>query len=347
MYFHHRTCPGIRPAAALLALFTGLIINPHPTTAHGFAGDRFFPATLTTDDPFVADEGSLPTLSTIRPAGEDAREFDVEFDFSKRITPYLDAEFTWDAPNLFPRNGRDMTGLTNMVVGSKFQFYTNAPHEFIMSLGLNVTVGGTGSKEVGRAPFSTWSPGLFFGKGFGDLPSSLPWLRPFALTGNISVDMPSSASTRTFGSVDPVTGIRATQVDENAASVETDFALEYSLIYLQEHVKNVGLKAPFDRLIPMVEGVIATPFDRGQGGLTTGSINPGVVWSGQYCQFGLEALIPINHRSGTNVGVLAQMHFYLDDICPKIFRPLFSGGATPPASSPASTSASNTNSTSK
>jgi hypothetical protein len=137
--------------------------------------------------------------------------------------------------------------------------------------------------------------------------------------------------------------LRDVDVDENAASVETDFALEYSLIYLQEHVKNIGLKAPFDRLIPMVEGVIDTPVDRGQGALTTGSINPGVVWSGQYCQFGVEALIPINHRSGTNVGVLAQMHFYLDDIFPKIFRPIFSGGV----SAPASTSVNNANSTTK
>src|SRR6476646_5026684 len=34
-----------------------------PSGAHGFAGKRFFPATLATDDPFVADELSLPTLS--------------------------------------------------------------------------------------------------------------------------------------------------------------------------------------------------------------------------------------------------------------------------------------------
>jgi hypothetical protein len=342
MYFHRQFSSSIALARMLLACLAGAAIMPDTAGAHGFAGDRFFPATLTTDDPFVADEGSLPTLSTIRPPGEDGREFDIEADFSKRITPYLDAEFTWDAPNFFPREGRDKTGLTNLVVGSKFQFYTNAPHEFITSLGLNVTVGGTGSIEVGRDPFSTWSPGLFFGKGFGDLPKSLPWLRPFALTGNISVDMPSSAETRTFGSVDPLTGMRSEEVDKNAASVETDFALEYSLIYLQEHVKNIGLKAPFDRIIPMVEGVIDTPFDRGQSGLTTGSINPGAVWSGQYCQFGVEALIPINHRSGTNVGVLAQMHFYLDDICPKIFRPIFNGGATVPSSN--SSTASNSSS---
>src|SRR5689334_10300576 len=34
-----------------------------PAVAHGVVGQRFFPATLTTDDPFVADELSLPTVT--------------------------------------------------------------------------------------------------------------------------------------------------------------------------------------------------------------------------------------------------------------------------------------------
>ena len=64
---------------------------------------------------------------------------------------------------------------------------------------------------------------------------------PFALTGNLSVDIPTSAKTRSFGDVDPTTGIRDVDVDRNAVALETNFALEYSLIYLQDNVKNVGL----------------------------------------------------------------------------------------------------------
>ena len=30
-------------------------------------------------------------------------------------------------------------------------------------------------------------------------------------------------------------------------------------------------------------------------------------------------MIPVNERSGKNVGVIGQLHFYLDDIWPKIF----------------------------
>ncbi len=216
-------------------------------------------------------------------------------------------------------------GFSNLSLGSKFQFYVNAPHETILSLGISADVGGTGSRQVGRDPFTTFAPGLFFGKGFGDLPDSVSFLRPLALTGNISVDIPSSASSRSAGDVDPTTGLRSVDVERHAVALETNFALEYSLIYLQDQVKNVGLWKPFDRMIPVVEAVVTTPLDRGQNGQTTASLNPGVIWSGTYCQFGVEALIPLNARSGSRVGVLVQMHFYLDDLLPGIFHPIFGG----------------------
>src|ERR1700757_2506945 len=58
--------------------------------AHGFAGKRFFPATLVTDGPFVADELSLPTVSYPRfGAGGDepaSKETAISVDWTKRIT---------------------------------------------------------------------------------------------------------------------------------------------------------------------------------------------------------------------------------------------------------------------
>lgn len=326
MHSDYRFACSLPTVGAFLALLAGTALTPQIIHAHGFAGARFFPATLTTDDPFVADELSLPTLQTFHtPDNHGTREFDASIDIAKTITPYLDIEIGIDEVNLFPHAGHTKTGFGNLELGSKFQFYVNAPHETILSLGIDADIGGTGSRQVGRDPFTTLSPGLFFGKGFGDLPDSIAFLRPLALTGNISVDIPTSAKTRTFGDVDPTTGIRDVDVDRNAVALETNFALEYSLIYLQDNVKNIGLQAPFNRMIPLVEAVVTTPLDRGQDGLTTASINPGVIWSGSVCQLGLEALIPVNARSGSKVGVLVQFHIYLDDLLPSIFHPIFGG----------------------
>ena len=48
--------------AALFILCTGSVVSG-AAAGHGLVGKRFFPATLTTEDPFVADELSLPTVS--------------------------------------------------------------------------------------------------------------------------------------------------------------------------------------------------------------------------------------------------------------------------------------------
>src|SRR5262245_55630922 len=49
----------------------------------GFAGDRFFPATISTDDPFAASEFSLPTFSEIRQPGPlPVKVFDISTDLS-------------------------------------------------------------------------------------------------------------------------------------------------------------------------------------------------------------------------------------------------------------------------
>ena len=93
------------------------------------------------------------------------REFDVSIDLAKTITPYLDIEVGIDEVNLFPRAGHRKTGFGNLELGSKFQFYVNAPHETILSLGVDIDVGGTGSRQVGRDPFTTFSPGSVLRQG--------------------------------------------------------------------------------------------------------------------------------------------------------------------------------------
>jgi len=56
-----------------------------------------------------------------------------------------------------------------------------------------------------------------------------------------------------------------------------------------------------------------------------------VIWVGSYFQVALEAVIPINRESGSGVGVLGQLHLYLDDMFPTtVGRPLFGGTSTPP-----------------
>jgi hypothetical protein len=152
----------------------------------------------------------------------------------------------------------------------------------------------------------------------GDLPDFLSFFKPIAITGTLGFAIPSRAYNKSLHEGE-------LEVEANPDAFQFGFAVEYSLIYLQQNVQDLGLPAPFDRLVPLVEFAFELPVDRGQNGLVTGTINPGILWSGKSFQIGVEAIIPMNGRTGNNVGVIAQVHFYLDDLLPSIFRPIFGG----------------------
>src|SRR2546423_2012476 len=258
---------------------------------HGFAGARFFPATLSTDDPFVSDELSLPTVSTIRtPDDGGTRETDISMDISKRITPEFAIEIGDTFTALNPHEGRAANGFANLELSGKYQLLKNGEHEAIVSVGLGVEVGGTGGRSVGADSFSTWTPGIFFGKGFGDLPEGLRFLKPLALTALAGIAVPTSASTRSV-TIDELSGARSVDIERHPDVMEWGFALEYSVIYLQSQVQDMHLRAPFDRLIPLMEFAFETPLNRGARGQTAGTVNPGIIWAGRYCQLGVEAVI--------------------------------------------------------
>ena len=172
--------------ASLLAIV--LVLPNASALAHGFAGQRFFPATIATDDPFVSDELSAPTVSTVRNSGEcGGQEIDTSIDVSKRITPNFGLGFaqTWQHFSNAP------SGFGNLELSAKYQLLVDAPHEALLAVGVDAEVGGTGARKVGADRFSTVTPTLFFGKGMGDLPDSMKWLKPLAVTGTLGFGFPT------------------------------------------------------------------------------------------------------------------------------------------------------------
>ncbi len=294
--------------------------------AHGLAGKRFFPATLATDDPFVADELSLPTVSHIKMPGTGdtppTRETDLSAEFSKRLTRDLGLSLGGTFRMLDPDPGKSVTGFDNLEVSLKYTFFKSDAHEMLLSIGVDWDVGGTGSTRVGAESFDTVTPSLFVGKGFGDLPDSLELLKPFAVTGVLGWGVPSRVWNKTFTTDED--GNVEVDREFNPTVFTWGFSFQYSLQYLQSVVRDVGLPAPLNRMIPLVELVLQTPIDGPRAGDTTGTVNPGVIWFGKYFQVGIEAVIPANAASGKNVGILGQIHFFLDDLFPKTLgRPLF------------------------
>jgi hypothetical protein len=288
----------LRLHAAALALIAASLLLPCDADAHGIVGDRFFPATIASDDPFAADELALPTISLGN------HEEDYDFEYTKTIFPHVAVSIGGGYVDSHPPGGPDASGWDNFEITPMWQFVTDADSEFVASAAMSFEIGGSGSRATADT-FTTYTPKFLFGKGFGNLPDSVAWLRPLAVTGVVGYAIPGTAT--------------------ESKRLEWSGAVEYSLLYLQTNVRDQGFSSVVAQLTPVVEFSFETPTDAGGGG-TTGTINPGLIWSGQYTQLGIEAVIPLNHASGDNVGLLMQLHFYVDDIFPhSLGSPIFGG----------------------
>ena len=133
---------------ALALLFFAL--SARETFAHCFVGSRFFPATLATDDPCVADEMSLPTVAWSKTGDvPPANEWDVSIDFAKRITEDFGITIgdTWS--NIHQPGGFTKAGFGNLDTTLQYQLLKDGPHELALLLGLIVEWGGTGAIDFG------------------------------------------------------------------------------------------------------------------------------------------------------------------------------------------------------
>ena len=302
--------------------------------AHAIAGDRLFPVTLTIDDPGVADEASLPTFTYQRSGANggagptNQTTFGAEYD--KRITERLGVAINDSFVVQSTENDKTRTGFQDVVGTLKYQTYVNGPHEFIVSLGVIREFGRTGAGHVGADQYGNTTPTIYFGKGLGDLPIGL--LRPLAITGTggfsiadkeLKASSPPSNLGANAGT--PLTGIAA-QTFNNGYSNRWvgGLSVQYSIPYLQSEVRDVGLKGVLAHLIPIVEVAYSSPASKPSDLGTQLVFAPGVIYEGATYQVGLEALIPGNKASGSNVGVIAQYHLFFDDLFPdSLGKPLF------------------------
>lgn len=281
----------------LLIAATVLALAPVAAMAHGDVGDRSFPATIAIDDPGVGDEVNFPQVSYFKERGDDGYNgvTEVEGEYAKTLTENWGVAVGMAGIH----EDSDSWGASNVELSTKYVFLRNDAHEFMMSAGLAAEIGGTGAERVGADDYSTVTPQLFFGKGFGDVKPA--WLKPVAVTGQLGYSLPTD---------------RHTDGERNSDTLNYGLALQYSLPYAAETGTFTGLSKFARQLTPIVELNMETPF-RGDDKETTGTVQPGVLWqSDNGVQVGLEAILPVNTNTGHGIGAVAQVHFYLDDLLP-------------------------------
>jgi hypothetical protein len=278
---------------ALLPVAAFTLMVHSAAEAHVVCGDRVFPTTLTMDDPGVSDELSLPTIVlTPTPSGE-SNVYAYEWD--KTITDNLD--FAVNGDYLTQRGPtQNSSGWDNITLTLKDQHPCKERYEheeFAWSVGVIRLLPGTGSVQLRNAgaiaSVGSTAPTFYAGKGLGELKAG--YLRPLALTFEVS---------RVFSDTP--------SLSPNAWSYAT--SLQYSMPYLQQHVKALHAPQFLTRMTPIVEVAMTSP----DSGSPSTTISPGILYDANTWQLGAEAIIPAAHatRQAQHTGILIQYHVFLD-----------------------------------
>ncbi|WP_074123249.1 hypothetical protein [Bradyrhizobium sp. AS23.2] len=218
---------------------------------HGIAGNRYFAGTITFDDPAVADELILSYLDCPT-QGSNVAENRINGAFARLLTPTL--AFTIDSAWVHQNWPTGHTsGFDKTNIGLKYEAYRDNRHEALVSVGLAWGIGHSGAVAIGADAPHTIQPGIFFGKGFGDLPDSFSWLRGFAVTGSVVDEVPIGSG-GTALAPNPVAGGFNNVFSPAVETMHWGFSIQYSTLYLTSRFDGGPPKEePLNQLVPLVE----------------------------------------------------------------------------------------------
>lgn len=268
----------------------------------------------------------MPLFSTFKHPAEigDGNVVDNAFNWAlfRLLTPKLGigVDSGWVHRNwgVGRRSGFDITS-----VDLKGEVYRNDLHEILVAAGTTWGIGRSGAQAAGANAPNLVAPGIFFGKGFGDLPDNLAWLRPFGITGAVSYEQPLAGGTSTNIGLDSQTDQLGPVLTRNVAVTHWGLAVEFSTLYLTNRFTPGKLpkQEPLNQFVPLVEFA----FDSAPGTKTFATMNPGLSYVAVTWQVAAEAIIPLNGAAGRSVGARAQLLLFLDDLIPAVFgKPLLS-----------------------
>ena len=309
--------------AVIWLIAAAVIAMSHAAHADGIVGDRLFPGTLAFDDPAVMDELILPAVSRLKHPGDgaDVNDDRIGGSFSRLLTSTLafEIESGWVRRNW---GGAQRSGFETTSLGLKGLLYKNDLHEMMVSAGLAWGIRGSGARGIGESSPDTLQPGIFFGKGFGNLPDSLSWLRPFAVTGAVTLEHPFAGTSTNLG-MDGPDGQLGPLLTRNVDILHWGFSIQYSTFYLTSRFRPGKLPQaePLHQFIPLIEFA----FDTLRGEKTAATMNPGLAYVGDTWQVAAEAIIPLNSEGGRTIGARAHLFLFLDELFPAVFgKPLLS-----------------------
>jgi hypothetical protein len=284
----------------IVAIGLVALLIPIRAKAHGTVGDYTFLEPLVAEDANPKNEFDIVAPSWHRTS--DGREFSIGSSLEKKLSENfsITAATAWDANS--PNDGRPVEGFENLKLLAKYAFLTIPEHEFRLSaaVGLEIPVG---NPSTGASTHFRMGPELLWAKGLGDLPDLpwLMWLRPLGLQGDV--------------------GYSANTSGRAIHELFADEVIEYSFPYLNNAVRDVGMKWPLRNLYPFVE----FNYDQllaGPAGSTFPDvrITPGIAYVDHYIEISIGTQFPLNSATSpsNHAAVLGLLDLFIDDILPAV-----------------------------
>ena len=293
-------------AIGAISLIVLVMAHGVSASAHGVVGDYVFLEPLITQDPTPANELDILQPSWVR--SSDANNYTICFSMEKIL--YLDKEYvprfsvgagsSWT--HISPFAGRSMEGFDNLTLFGKYAFYYSLNHEFMLTIGIQLQL-PTGDKNIETQNHTSLGPVFLWEKGMGDLPNSraFKYFRPFGIQSD-------------FGYLPALGG-------HTSHHMFADAVLEYSLSYLSNNVRDIGLKWPFRNLFLFNEinydQLVTGP--RGQT-FPTLQATPGLAYVSYHFELAIGTQFALNNASvaGTHAAVLGLLDIFYDSIIPHI-----------------------------
>jgi hypothetical protein len=280
--------------------------------AHGTVGDYTFLEPIVADDANPKNEFDI--LRPQKTWTAEGRQFSLGFSFEKVIVPapesysngvpgggLVSLEIGSEWVEQSPRQGHGMSGFNDLELLLKWAFLTIPEHEFRLSIGARFIL-PTGNPSVEDQNHTQLGPEFLWAKGFGDLPHRglLKYLRPFGVQGD-------------FGYI-PALGGRTWH------EIFADNVIEYSLPYLSNNVRDVGLKWPLRNMYLYTE----FNYDQlisGPSGQTFPQIliTPGLAFMNYYIELSIATQFAVNNTTVPNnhAAVIGLLDLFIDDILPE------------------------------
>jgi hypothetical protein len=287
----------MRSPAAGAVVFVVCCLGADSALAHGVVGQRLF------IEPFITEDVNPKNEFVIaRPEwdhGSDAKSLSLGFGLEKKLTDTLSItlDSEWDSVSPNPPDEPQATGFNNLGITLKDAFYISPEHEGIVSAALEATA-PVGSASVGAEQDWSFKPFLLCGKGFGDLPAFLRYVRPLAVQCDAGFEI----------SIDHA----------RTTTLAYDMAWQYSIPYLQSFVYDLGLGWPFNDLIAVTEFNFEHVMHGEDSGQSRYFTTPGIVYMDRYVEVGVAGRFPLTGQAHQEInwGVVGIVDLFIDDIFP-------------------------------